>query len=77
MSSTVTGKGMPVKEPSRLSRLGVLRFLRLAVVFVVVAGSLGLATVTATAQSGDNQCPTETEAEAYTDIEQAGESHRA
>lgn len=69
MSSAVTGKGVPVKVPSRSVRSGVLRFVRMAVAFVVVAGSLGLATVTATAQSesGDSVCPSEG-ADNYSDV---------
>lgn len=67
MSSAVTGKGVPVRVPSRSSRSSVLRFARMAVAFVVVAGSLGLATVTATAQSGGGSCPSD-DAEAYSDV---------
>ena len=59
MSSAVTEKGVPVNVLGRSSRFGVLRFVRMAVAFVVVAGSLGLATVTATAQNGDTTPPTE------------------
>lgn len=66
MSSAVTGKGVPVKVPNRSSRLSVLRFVRMAVAFVVVAGSLGLATVAATAQSGGS-CPSDG-APAYSDV---------
>ena len=68
MSSAVTGKGVPVKVPSRSSRLSVLRLVRMAVAFVVVAGSLGLATVAATAQSGGS-CPSEG-ADNYSDVEE-------
>ncbi len=67
MSSTVTGKGVPVKAPSRASRSSALRFVRMAVAFVVVAGSLGLATVTATAQNGGSSCPSDGAA-AYSDV---------
>ena len=67
MSSAVTGKGVPVKVPSRSIRLSVLRLVRMAVAFVVVAGSLGLATVTATAQSGGSSCPSDGAA-AYSDV---------
>ncbi len=67
MSSAVTGKGVPVKVPSRSSRLSVLRFVRMAVAFVVVAGSLGLATVAATAQSSGGSCPSDGAA-AYSDV---------
>ena len=70
MSSAVTGKGVPVKVPSRSSRLSVLRLVRMAVAFVVVAGSLGLATVAATAQSGGS-CPSEG-ADNYSDVEEGG-----
>ena len=74
MSSAVTGKGVPVKVPSRSSRLSVLRLVRMAVAFVVVAGSLGLATVTATAQSNGGSCPSEG-ADNYSDADEASESH--
>ncbi len=73
MSSAVTGKGVPVKVSSRSIRLSVLRLVRMAVAFVVVAGSLGLATVTATAQSGgvgavlNSSCPSDG-ATAYSDV---------
>ena len=67
MSSAVTGKGVPVKVPNRSIRLSVLRLVRMAVAFVVVAGSLGLATVTATAQSGGSSCPSDGAA-AYSDV---------
>ncbi len=67
MSSAVTGKGVPVKVPSRSSRLSVLRLVRMAVAFVVVAGSLGLATVAATAQSSGGSCPSDG-AENYSDV---------
>ena len=67
MSSAVTGKGVPVKVPSRSSRLSVLRLVRMAVAFVVVAGSLGLATVAATAQSSGGSCPSDG-APAYSDV---------
>ena len=67
MSSAVTGKGVPVKVPNRSIRLSVLRLVRMAVAFVVVAGSLGLATVTATAQDGGSSCPSDG-AEAYSDV---------
>ena len=67
MSSAVTGKGVPVKVPNRSIRLSVLRLVRMAVAFVVVAGSLGLATVTATAQDGGSSCPSEGAA-AYSDV---------
>ncbi|MYH87292.1 MAG: hypothetical protein F4125_01435, partial [Acidimicrobiaceae bacterium] len=46
--------------------MSVLRFVRMAVAFVVVAGSLGLATVTATAQSVGS-CPSDGAA-AYSDV---------
>ena len=59
MSSAVTGKGVPVKVTNRSIRLSVLRLVRMAVAFVVVAGSLGLATVTATAQDGGSSCPSD------------------
>ena len=67
MSSAVTGKGVPVKVPNRSIRLSVLRLVRMAVAFVVVAGSLGLATVTATAQDGGSSCPSDGAA-AYSDV---------
>ena len=67
MSSAVTGKGVPVKVPNRSIRLSGLRLVRMAVAFVVVAGSLGLATVTATAQSGGSSCPSDGAA-AYSDV---------
>ena len=67
MSSAVTGKGVPVKVPNRSIRLSVLRLVRMAVAFVVVAGSLGLATVTATAQDGGSSCPSD-DAPAYSDV---------
>ena len=71
MSSAVTGKGVPVKVPSRSNRLSVLRLMRMAVAFVVVAGSLGLATVTATAQDGGSSCPS-ADAEGYGDVNSEG-----
>ena len=52
--------------PYRSGRLGALRFVRMAVAFVVVAGSLGLATVAATAQGGGS-CPSDG-APAYSDV---------
>ena len=67
MSSAVTGKGVPVKVPNRSIRLSVLRLVRMAVAFVVVAGSLGLATVTATAQDGGSSCPSDG-ADNYSDV---------
>ena len=73
MSSAVTGKGMPVKVPSQQIRSSVLRLVRMAVAFVVVAGSLGLATVTATAQSGGSSCPSRG-ADNYSDVV-AGSTH--
>ena len=73
MSSAVTGKGVPVKVPNRSIRLSVLRLVRMAVAFVVVAGSLGLATVTATAQSGGSSCPSDG-ADNYSDVV-AGSTH--
>ena len=72
MSSAVTGKGVPVKVPNRSIRLSVLRLVRMAVAFVVVAGSLGLATVTATAQDGGSSCPSGTDN--YSDVV-AGTTH--
>ena len=72
MSPAVTGKGVPVKVPSRQSRSSVLRFVRMVVAFVVLAGSLGLATVTATAQSGGSSCPSGTDN--YSDVV-AGSTH--
>ena len=72
MSSAVTGKGVPVKVPNRSIRLSVLRLVRMAVAFVVVAGSLGLATVTATAQDGGSSCPSGTDN--YSDVV-AGSTH--
>ena len=75
MSSAITGKEVPVKVPNRSVRLSVLRLVRMAVAFVVVAGSLGLATVTATAQSdnGGTTCPS-AGAENYSDVV-AGSTH--
>lgn len=67
MSSSVTGKEMPVKIPVRSPRLGSLRLARLAVAFVMVAGSLGLATATTHAQTGSTVCPSE-DATAYSDV---------
>ena len=67
MSSAVTGKGVPVKVTNRSIRLSVLRLVRMAVAFVVVAGSLGLATVTATAQDGGSSCPSDG-ADNYSDV---------
>ncbi|MDE0605555.1 MAG: fibronectin type III domain-containing protein, partial [Acidimicrobiaceae bacterium] len=55
-----------MKVPNRSIRLSALRFVRMAVAFVVVAGSLGLATVAATAQSGGS-CPSDG-APAYSDV---------
>ncbi len=75
MSSAVTGKGVPVKVPNRSMRLSVLRLVRMAVAFVVVAGSLGLATVTATAQDGGSSCPSEG-ADNYSDVVE-GSTHAA
>ena len=73
MSSAVTGKGVPVKVTNRSIRLSVLRLVRMAVAFVVVAGSLGLATVTATAQDGGSSCPSDG-ADNYSDVV-AGSTH--
>ena len=72
MSPAVTGKGVPVKVPNQQIRSSLLRLVRMAVAFVVVAGSLGLATVTATAQSGGSSCPSGTDN--YSDVV-AGSTH--
>ncbi len=72
MSPAATGKGVSVTVPSQQTRSSLLRLVRMAVAFVVVAGSLGLATVTATAQSGGSSCPSGTDN--YSDVV-AGSTH--
>ena len=58
---------MSVKVPKQQMRSSALRLVRMAVAFVVVAGSLSLATVTATAQSSGSSCPSDGAA-AYSDV---------
>ena len=54
----------PTGFTNRPNRSRLARPVRMAVAFLVVAGSLGLATVTATAQSSSSLCPS-TGAAAY------------
>ncbi len=67
MRSAVAPKKVPAGFPNRPNRARLVRLTRMAVAFLVVAGSLGLATVTATAQSTANSCPTNG-ADAYADL---------
>ena len=71
MRSTDATKGTPARASSRSIRSSMLRLVRMAVAFVVVAGSLGLATVTATAQSGGSSCPS-ADAQGYADVDPRG-----
>ena len=66
MRSAVAPKA-PAGFSNRSTRSRMARLARMAVAFLVVAGSLGLATVTATAQSTANSCPT-SGASAYADL---------
>ena len=67
MRSAVAPKKAPAGFPNRSIQARLLRLGRMAVAFLVVAGSLGLATVTATAQSTASSCPTDG-ADAYADL---------
>ncbi|MXW60664.1 MAG: hypothetical protein F4Z58_12040 [Acidimicrobiaceae bacterium] len=67
MSSTVAKARTTAEAPSRSTRSRMLRALRMAAAFLVVAGSLGLATVTATAQTSSTSCPSRG-ASAYADL---------
>ena len=67
MRSAVAPKKAPAGFPNRSIPARLVRLTRMAVAFLVVAGSLGLATVTATAQSTDSSCPT-AGADAYADL---------
>ena len=60
-------KKAPTGFSNRSTRSRLTRLVRMAVAFLVVAGSLGLATVTATAQSTDSSCPS-AGADAYVDL---------
>ena len=67
MGSAGAAKKAPAGFPNRSTRSRLTRLARMAVAFLVVAGSLGLATVTATAQSTDSSCPS-AGADAYADL---------
>ena len=67
MRSALAPKKAPAGFPNRSTRSRLARLARMAVAFLVVAGSLGLATVTATAQSTASSCPT-AGADAYDDL---------
>ena len=67
MSSAVAPSKAPSGFPNRPVRSRLVRLMRMAVAFLVVAGSLGLATVTATAQSSSSTCPS-AGAAAYADL---------
>ena len=67
MRSAVAPKKAPAGFPNRSIQARLLRLGRMAVAFLIVAGSLGLATVTATAQSTASSCPTDG-ADAYADL---------
>ena len=67
MRSAGAAKKAPAGFPNRSTRSRLVRLARMAVAFLVVAGSLGLATVTATAQSTDSSCPS-AGADAYADL---------
>ena len=67
MRSALAPKQAPAGFPNRSTRSRLARLARMAVAFLVVAGSLGLATVTATAQSTSNSCPS-AGADAYDDL---------
>ena len=67
MRSGVAPKKAPAGFPNRSIQARLVRLVRMAVAFLVVAGSLGLATVTATAQSTASSCPT-AGADAYADL---------
>ena len=67
MRSALAPKKAPAGFPNRLTRSRLARLVRMTVAFLVVAGSLGLATVTATAQSTASSCPT-AGADAYADL---------
>ncbi len=60
-------KKAPTGFPNQSIQARLVRLTRMAVAFLVVAGSLGLATVTATAQSNNSSCPS-TDADAYADL---------
>ena len=66
MTPTGAAKKAPTGFTNRTNRSRLARLMRMAVAFLVVAGSLGLATVTATAQTGSS-CPT-AGAPAYADL---------
>ena len=67
MRAAVAPKKAPAGFSNRSTRSRLVRLTRMAVAFLVVAGSLGLATVTATAQSTSSSCPTDG-ADAYDDL---------
>ena len=67
MTPTGAAKKAPTGFTNRTNRSRLARLMRMAVAFLVVAGSLGLATVTATAQSTDSSCPS-SGASAYADL---------
>ena len=67
MRSALAAKQAPAGFPNRSTRSRLARLTRMAVAFLVVAGSLGLATVTATAQSTSSSCPS-AGADAYDDL---------
>ena len=65
--STCTKEGPNAGFSNRSIPARLVHLVRMAVAFLVVAGSLGLATVTATAQSTASSCPTDG-ADAYADL---------
>lgn len=67
MSSTVAANRATADPPTRSIQSSTLRFVRMAAAFVAIAGSLGLATVTATAQTNSHSCPSRG-ADAYVDL---------
>ena len=67
MRSAVAPKKAPTGFSNRSIPVRLVRLVRMAVAFLVVAGSLGLATVTATAQSTASSCPT-AGADTYADL---------
>ena len=67
MSSALAPKKAPAGFSNRSIPARLVRLTRMAVAFLVVAGSLGLATVTATAQSTASSCPTDG-ADTYADL---------
>ena len=67
MTSAGAEKKAPTDSPNRSTRSRLPRCVRMVGAFLVVAGSLGLATVTATAQSTSSTCPS-AGAAAYADL---------